>query len=90
VRIVRLLVTTGALVAVVLTLLSGDPQGPRLLGDEGDDAVSSLDLSDALPATPIVPLVVPPRSGSVFVDHRPPPSRLTTAEVFRPPRRTFG
>ena len=38
------------------------------------------------PLTQLEPLVVPSISGSVFFYYRPPPSRLTTAEVFRPPR----
>jgi hypothetical protein len=86
VRIVRFLAATCAVIALVAACLTADPQGPRLFGED-DDAQVSVDLSDTLPAVPIEsPLVPPNPSGSVHVDHRPPPSRLTTAEVFRPPR----
>jgi hypothetical protein len=87
VRNVTSLVATCVAVALVLACLVCGPQGSGLSGDDGnDEAPSSLDIANALPAAPLEPLLVPPLSGSVFVDHRPPPSRLTTAEVFRPPR----
>jgi hypothetical protein len=85
VRIVTRLVATCAAVALVLACVLCDPQG-SLCGDDGDDAPASVDLSAVLPVTHDEPLVVPPISGLVFVDHQPPPSRLTTAEIFRPPR----
>jgi hypothetical protein len=87
VRSVTSLVATCVAVALVLACLVFGPQGSGLSGDDGnDDAPLSLDVSTVLPAAPFEPLLVPPLSGLVFVDHRPPPSRLTTAEVFRPPR----
>lgn len=86
-RIVKLAAGICAIVALLLAVLIGDPQGPRPLGDQGDGSTVSLDLSDMLPASPTTPVLVPPQpKRSVHVDHRPPPSRLTTAEVFRPPR----
>jgi hypothetical protein len=86
VKTVRLLAIACAAFALVLACLAGDPQSSRVFGDEGDESALSLDISDSLPATFSEPLVVPPKSGLVFVDHQPPPSCLTTAEVFRPPR----
>jgi len=88
VRIVTSLTATCVAAALVLGCLVVDPQASGLSGDDGNDDVpsSSPDISNALPAAPFEPLLVPPLSGLVFVDHRPPPSRLTTAEVFRPPR----
>ena len=84
--ITRLLVACAA-VALLLACLNVDPLGSGISGDDSnDDVPSSLDISIVLPATQLEPLVVPSISGSVFFDHRPPPSRLTTAEVFRPPR----
>jgi hypothetical protein len=87
VRIVRLVASSCAVIALVMACLAGDPQGPRLIGDRDDSPAAAADLSDMLPAVPATPALVPPKpNGSVHVDHRPPPSRLTTAEVFRPPR----
>ncbi len=84
--ITRLLVACAA-VALLLACLNIDPLGSGFSGDDGnDDAPSALDLSIVLPAAQPEPLHLPSLSGSVFFDHRPPPSRLTTAEVFRPPR----
>ena len=80
------MVATCVAAALVLACLAGDPQGSLSGDDSHGDVPSSLDISNALPATQIEPPLVPPVSGSVFVDHRLPPSRLTTAEVFRPPR----
>ena len=86
VRLVRLDAIACAVFALVLACVAGERLTPRVFGDEGDDVASALDLSDSLLATSLVPPVVPPKRGSVFVDHRPPPSCLLTAEVFRPPR----
>jgi hypothetical protein len=87
VRIVTIAASTCAAIALVVTCLAGDPQGPRFIGDRDDAPASAADLSEMLPAVPATPALVPPKpNGSVHVDHRPPPSRLTTAEVFRPPR----
>jgi hypothetical protein len=87
VRIVTRLLVACAAVALLLACLNVDPSSSGFSGDDSnDDVPSSLDLSVVLPATPLEPLHVPSFSGLVFFDHRPPPSRLTTAEVFRPPR----
>ena len=87
VRIITRLLVAGAAVALLLACLNVDPLGSSISGDDSnDDVPSSLDISIVLPATQLEPLLVPSISGSVFFDHRPPPSRLTTAEVFRPPR----
>jgi len=66
--------------------VAGDPQGP-LSGDDGNDDVSSVvDLSRILPAARTEPELALAPSGSVFVDHQTPHARLTTLEIFRPPR----
>ena len=84
----RRFVVTCATIALVFACLGsgGDPQAPRFVGDEGDDAVSAPALSESLPAVSLELPALPPKSGSVFVDDRPPHAFLTTAEVFRPPR----
>jgi hypothetical protein len=87
VRIITRLLVACAAVALLVACLNVDPLGSGLSGDDSnDDAPSSLDVSIVLPATQLEPLHLPSISGSVFFDHRPPLSRLTTAEVFRPPR----
>jgi hypothetical protein len=87
VRIITRLLVACAAVALLLACLNVDPLGSGFSGDDSnDDAPSSLDISIVLPATQLEPLHLPSLSGSVVFDHRPPSSRLTTAEVFRPPR----
>jgi hypothetical protein len=87
VRIITRLLVACAAVALLLACLNLDPLGSGFSGDDSnDDVPSSLDISLVLPATQLEPLHLPSLSGLVFFDHRPPPSRLTTAEVFRPPR----
>ena len=87
VRIITRLFVVCAAVALLAACLNADPLNSGLSGDDSnDDVPSALDISIVLPAAPREPLLVPSISGSVFFDHRPPPSRLTTAEVFRPPR----
>ena len=87
VRIITRLLVACAAVALLAACLNVDPLNSGLSGDDSnDDVPSALDISMVLPAAPLEPLLVPSISGSVFFDHRPPPSRLTTAEVFRPPR----
>ena len=87
VRIITRLLVACAAVALLLACLNVDPLASGFSGDDSNnDVPSSLDISIVLPATQLEPLHVPSLSGSVFFDHRPPPSRLTTAEVFRPPR----
>jgi hypothetical protein len=87
VRIITRLLVACAAVALLAACLNVDPLGSAFSGDDSnDDVPSSFDISVVLPATQLEPLHVPSISGAVFFDHRPPPSRLTTAEVFRPPR----
>ena len=86
-RTITRLLAACATVALLLACLNVDPLGSGISGDDrNDDVPSSLDVSFVLPATQPAPLHLPSITGSVFFDHRPPPSRLTTAEVFRPPR----
>lgn len=87
VRTVTRLLVACAAVALLLACLNVDPLASGISGDDSnDDVPSSLDISVVLPATQLEPLLMPSLSGSVFFEHRPPLSRLTTAEVFRPPR----
>jgi hypothetical protein len=86
VRILRKLVSACAVVALVLACVAGDPQG-SLSGDDGNDDVSSVvDVSRILPATRTEPELALAPSGTVFVDHQSPNARLTSLEIFRPPR----
>ena len=85
-RIACYLATILAAAALVLVLVSGDSQGPRAVGDQGDPiGMSQPDLSDVHLAeqTPILP---PLRRDIVVIDHRVPASRLSPLEVFRPPQ----
>jgi hypothetical protein len=87
VRIARLLATTVAVVAFALMFVTSDVRGTAL--DDGDesDAISALDIGDAVVAARPPRFLVPPaKRAALFVDHRPPPSRLMTSEVFRPPQ----
>lgn len=86
-RIITRLLVACAAVALLVACLNVDPLGSGFAGDDSnDDVPSSLDIAVVLPTAQLEPLHLPSISGSVFFDHRPPPSRLTTAEVFRPPR----
>jgi hypothetical protein len=86
VRILTRLVSACAVVALVLACVAGEPQGP-LSGDDGNDDVSSVvDLSRILPATRTEPELALVPSGSVFINREVPNTRLTTLEIFRPPR----
>jgi hypothetical protein len=87
VRVVIRMLVASAIVALVLACVTFDPFSPLSAVDDGrDEAPPSLDISIVLPATQIEPSDLPSISGSVFFDDRPPISRVTTAEVFRPPR----
>jgi hypothetical protein len=86
VRILRRLVSACAVVALVLACVAGDPQGPLSGDDTTDDASSVLDLSRVLPAARTEPQLALAPSGPVFVDQQIPNARLTTLEIFRPPR----
>ena len=87
VRMIISMLVACAAVALVLACVTVDPLGSGFSVDDGNDEIASpLDLSIVLPAAPLEPLLVPSVSGSVFFDQRPLPSRLITAELFRPPR----
>jgi len=85
-RIACYLATAFAIVALVTVFVTSDPQGPRAVGDEGDQIGSSQpDFSDVLSA--LQPLILPPpRRDLVVIDRQMPTSRLTSVEVFRPPQ----
>jgi hypothetical protein len=83
----RLLVAAFAALALALACVTGELRSSNV-GDTGSDsdAASAADLFEALPPVASVALVPPPSGIGVFVDLHIPPSRMTTAEVFRPPQ----
>ena len=85
----RLLVAACAALALALACVSGELRS-NTLGDAGSggdsDVASASDLFEALPPTASVAFAPPPSNGGVFVDLHIPPSRMTTAEVFRSPQ----
>jgi hypothetical protein len=85
-RIASYLAHAFAIVALVTVFVTGDPQGPRAVSDEGDQiGASQPDFSDVLSALP--PLILPPpRRDLVVIDYQMPTSRLSSVEVFRPPQ----
>lgn len=75
-----------AIAALIVACVAGDPSG-SLSGDDGnDDVPAATDAAPVLPASRAEPELVLRPSGSVFVDQRSPTSRLTTLDIFRPPR----
>jgi hypothetical protein len=85
VRIVRSVASICAVVALIVACAAADPWG-SLSGDDSTDDAAKIVTSAVLPATPATPRVVLAPVGSVFVQRQPPPSRLTTLDIFRPPR----
>jgi len=82
----RLLVAACAALALALACVTGELPGAGAVDDDGGAAVSATDSIEALPPVAGVELSPPSSSGGVFVDLTFPPSRLATADVFRPPR----
>lgn len=75
-----------AVAALVLACVTGDPSASLAGDDYNDDVPAAADLTTALPATRAEPQLALASHGSVF-DVRPAPtSRLTTLDIFRPPR----
>jgi hypothetical protein len=85
VKLVRTLASICAVVALIVACTAVDPWG-TLSGDDRNDDVAQIDTSAVLPATPAEPRVPLAPVGSVFIERQPPPSRLTSLDVFRPPR----
>jgi hypothetical protein len=83
----RLLVAACAALALALACVTGELRGGAV-DDDGSDSnvVSAADTIEALPPVAGMELSPPSPSGGVFVDLSFPPSRLATADVFRPPR----
>ena len=86
VNIRRLLVAACAALALALASVTGELPGVGAVDDDGSAAVSGTDSIESLPPVAGVELSPPSSSGGVFVDLSIPPSRLATADVFRPPR----
>jgi hypothetical protein len=82
----RLLVVACATLALLVACATGELRG--VANDDGGDTVSTsiMDSVDALPAVAGVQLSPPPPAGDVFLDLQFPPSRVATADVFRPPQ----
>jgi hypothetical protein len=76
-----------AFVALVVACLIGSPRGERAVDCQGNEVASAIDATQALPAHGAQPLdMTPADCDATFVDQPPPHSRLTIAEVFRPPQ----
>ena len=82
----RLLVAACAAIALALACVTGDLRAAGAVDDQGADVVSAADAFEALPPVAGVEPPPPPPIGSVFIDLPFPSSRMTTADVFRPPR----
>ena len=80
----RLLVAACAALALVLACVTGELRGAGAVDDESGDVVTATDSIELLP-TPGVELPGPRLGGAVYVVLQFPPSRMTTADVFRPP-----
>jgi hypothetical protein len=81
----RLLVVACAALALALACVTGQLRGAAV-GDEGSDVASAPDMFEALPPVASVQPSPQPSGGGVFVVFAFPTSRMTTAEVFRPPQ----
>jgi len=86
VKMRRLLVAACAAIALALACVTGDLRGAGVVDDQGGDVVSAADAFEALPPVAGVEPAAPPPAGSVSVDLPFPSSRMTTADVFRPPQ----
>jgi hypothetical protein len=76
-----------AFVALMVACLVGSPRGERAVDCEGKEVASAIDATQAVPAHGVLSLDASPADrGATFVDQPPPRSRLTIAEVFRPPQ----
>ena len=84
-KIRRLLVAACAAIALVLACATGEPRGAVAVDDESSVA-SATDPFEALPSSADLEAPPPPPGGSVYVDLHCPTSRMTTADVFRPPQ----
>ncbi|HLK90884.1 MAG TPA: hypothetical protein VKZ18_13385 [Polyangia bacterium] len=85
-RIVRVLASICAVAALIMACVTGDPSASLAGDDYNDDVPAAPDLSTALPATRAEPALTLASHGPVFVVRPAPTSRLTTLDIFRPPR----
>ena len=81
----RLLMTACAALALVLACVTGELRGAGAVDDEGGDVATATDSIELSPA-PGVELPAPLLGGAVYVVLQVPRSRMTTADVFRPPQ----
>jgi hypothetical protein len=71
----------------MVACLAGAPRGERVIDCEGNDVASAIDAAQGLPAHRSQAVAVAPADRSAtFLDQPAPSSRLTIAEVFRPPQ----
>jgi hypothetical protein len=87
VKMRRQLVAACAAIVLLLACVSGELRGVGSADDESGALVSGTDtLDEGLPPTAGIVLLPLPVGGAVYVDLQFPPSRVTTADVFRPPQ----
>jgi hypothetical protein len=83
----RLLVAACAALALALACVTGDLRGSSAFDDTDSGGITAAsDTFEALPAVSGVQLSPPLPGESVYVVLQFPPSRVTTADVFRPPQ----
>jgi hypothetical protein len=67
--------------------VSGELRGGSAAHEGGDsDVAAAADVFEALPPVAGLQVAPPPSGGGIFVDLPSPTSRMTTADVFRPPQ----
>jgi len=82
----RLLVAACAAFALLLACMTSELRGAGAVDDENGDVVTAADSFEALPALGVLLPPPPSLGGAVYVMLQFPPSRITTADVFRPPQ----
>ena len=81
----RILFAAAAALTFALASVSGDLRGGAVDDDDGSDVAPATDLLEALPPVCGLPFSPPPSRVAVVIDLLFPPSRMVSADVFRPP-----
>jgi hypothetical protein len=82
----RLLVAACAALALALACVSGELRGGSAAHEGDSDVAAAADVFEALPPASGLQVSPPPSGGGIFVALPSPTSRMSTAEVFRPPQ----